>query len=360
MKNFIFLLVLLLFSCKNSTEENCFENGEKDNTNFPEFQVEQLNNITKANPDHVQLHENKMSESYDSIMNKVYDDAFADEKTWHLKQKKYKSEFSELIIAFKDQFIFKNIQKQNDIVFGLAENQFGYWLLEIKNTVPNAYFLGLSDYTYINNKQKEKFVKNDKIFLDGSFIRVSESWGYPFGPPMEVVKDQITFEIDLNEVLKDTDKDRFNDLFEKLILLNPQSKDTDQDGINDFIDVNPLYKKEQSKFSILYQQIMDLDYQNQDFSSLNYSFAGYFSDCEYFQKVNPTKAKVLIYPENKRDRLKNDYRLGKFTMYYGKIKKSKDANTFNIHYGSGSGGGNISAKFESGKWIINRKNEYSI
>ncbi|WP_027388044.1 hypothetical protein [Chryseobacterium gregarium] len=242
----------------------------------------------------------------------------------------------------------------------MGENQFGYWFLEVKNNIPNACFLGLSEFTHLNDPQPENFVSGHKISAYGSFIRIRESWGYPFGPQLEAVKDRLLFAIDLNTVRKDSDHDRFNDLFERLVLLNPDSADTDHDGIPDFTDRNPLYASEKSKFTDLYSRVIDHNYKNFYFSRSHYFFTGYFSDCDYFQKISPGNVKVLIYPEKERYHLDSDYRLNKFPESIGKIEKDKDGKTFRINYGSGTGGGFIKAVDENGKWVLSRQPMYSI
>lgn len=358
---YIPVLFISLFSCqKYETERNCFEGEKEKGTKYKEFKIDSPEEIIKANPDHVKFTINKDIKSYQDEFNDERKIALDDENSWKKKFEKYNTKYSSLIKNFGEQFNYINIQEKNNIIYGIGENQFGYWFLEVKNNIPSAYYLGLSKFTHFNDKQPENFIKNNKIFTYGSFIRISESWGYPFGPPIEAVKDQLTFEIDLNTVRKDSDNDRFNDLFEKLILLNPNSADTDNDGIPDFTDVNPLYKSEKSKFTDLYSQVIDDEYQNYNFSKNNYFFTGYFSDCDYFQKMNPANVKVLIYPEKERYNLKSDYKLNMFPEYFGKIKKDKNVNKFYINYGSGAGGGFIEADFKNGKWVLIKNSTYVI
>ncbi|WP_326984047.1 hypothetical protein VUJ46_05750 [Chryseobacterium sp. MYb264] len=353
------LLLILLFSCKQYyIEKNCFEDGKEKNNKYKEFKIDSQEEILRANPSHLRFIINKELKTYDEESKD--DRVFRSESESRKRIEKYNKKFTDLRKNFGEQFFYKNIQKENNNIYGIGENQFGYWFLEVKNNTPNAYYLGLSNFTYFNNVQPENFVSGNRLLAYGSFIRISESWGYPFGPKKEAVKDQLVFEINLDLVRKDSDKDRFNDLFEKLILLNPNSADTDNDGISDFIDINPLYKSEKSKFTDLYSQVVDHDYQNFDFSKNNYSFAGYFSDCDYFQKINPTLVKVLIYPEKERFNLKSDYRLGMFPDYIGKIKKDRDDKKFFINYGSGAGGGFIEAIYENGKWILSKQSTYAI
>src|SRR5690606_8001444 len=102
------------------------------------------------------------------------------------------------------------------------------------------------------------------------------------------------------------------------------------------------------------------DLQYQDFSKCHYSFTGYFSDCEYFQKVMPTRNKVLIYPEKERYHLKSDYKPAMFPRYLGKIKKGEDLKTFYVNYGSGAGGGYYKAIYEKERWKISKLSTHVI
>lgn len=354
MKKYVAIIFIFLVSCNNSLDENCFVNDNKveKNIKIENFKVDTLDKILRSNPKYVKIIEVKNNLSYDDEMRKLQEkNSFSEESEWKIKQKNYENKFSYFLKNFGEQFLFKQIQKEKVATYGIAENQFGYWFLEIKNKIAKAYFLGLSDFTYISENQEAILFKDDKLFLKGSLIRIRESWALPYGPQMESVKDFITFEIDLKEVRKDTDNDGFNDIFEKYIHLNPNLKDTDNDGISDFIDTNPLYKSEKSKFTDMYQQILETNYSNLNTVKLNYTFNGYHSDCEYFQKINPKIFKVIILPENLYKR--NDYRRNIFNSSFSKIRKSKmDENIFYIYENDDSGTRNYTAEFVDGKWKI--------
>ena len=72
-----------------------------------------------------------------------------------------------------------------------------------------------------------------------------------------MIKDDVEFSIPLAEIKKDSDQDGYNDLFEQFIGLNPTQKDSDDDGLNDFEDANPRYASVSSKFSAMYEAIVD-------------------------------------------------------------------------------------------------------
>ncbi|GEN77621.1 hypothetical protein [Chryseobacterium hagamense] len=353
------LSVFILISCITDRKEDaCFENDKKEKTAYQEFRIDTPQEILRANPSHVKFTVDNKLKTYKEETEdarKSYSEA-EDKKRF----KVYDDKYAELIKNFGNQFYYINTEKVDGIVYGIGQNMFGYWLLETKNNTVAAYYLGLSQFTHFSKKQPEHFISGNKLLAYGSFVRISKSWGYPFGPQKEAVKDRLVFEIDLQTVKKDSDKDRFNDLFEKLVLLNPDSADTDKDGIPDFTDSNPLYRSEKSKFTDLYTLIIDREYEQSGFSKGSYFFTGYFSDCDYFHHINPTQVKVLIYPENKSSELQSDYRLGMFPEHIGKIRKDKDKNRFYIDYGSGSGGGYIEALFKNGKWNLTKQSTYDI
>lgn len=353
------LFIFTLMSCTTDRKEDaCFENNKKEKTAYKEFRLDTPQKILHANPSHVKFTAHDSIKSYKEEMEN--DRKFYSETEEKKRFKAYDDMYAELIKNFGEQFYYINTEKTDGIVYGIGKNMFGYWLLEVKNNIPNAYYLGLSQFTHLSKKQPKHFISGNKLLAYGSFVRISESWAHPFSPEFESVKDRLIFEIDLKAIKKDSDKDRFNDLFEKLVLLNPNSADTDQDGIPDFTDNNPLYRSEKSKFTDLYTVIIDREYEQSGFSKGNYFFAGYFSDCDYFHQVNPTQIKVLIYPEKKSSELQSDYRLGMFPEYIGKIRKDKDKNRFYIDYGSGGGGGFFEATFKNGQWTLLEQPTYII
>lgn len=353
------LFIFILASCTTDRKEDaCFENDKKEKTAYKEFRLDTPQEVLRANPSHIKFTINKNIKSYNE---EIEDDRKSHSEAEDKKRyKAYDHTYAKLIKNFGEQFYYINIGETNGIVYGIGENMFGYWLLEAKNNTADAYYLGLSQFTHLSKKQPEHFISGNKLVAYGSFVRIGESWAHPFSPEFESVKDRLMFEIDLKTIKRDSDRDRFNDLFEKQVLLNPNSADTDQDGIPDFTDNNPLYRSERSKFTDLYTLIIDRKYEQSGFSKGNYFFAGYFSDCDYFHRINPTEVKVLIYPDKYRPSLKSDYNLGMFPEYIGKIRKDKDKNRFYINYGSGGGGGFFEATFKNGRWTFSKQPTYII
>ena len=71
-------------------------------------------------------------------------------------------------------------------------------------------------------------------------------------------------------------------MFEQFIGLNPTQKDSDDDGLNDFEDANPRYASVSSKFSAMYEAIVD-----ETLPKTHYSFTEVLTDCDYFNQINP-------------------------------------------------------------------------
>lgn len=355
MKNLLFLLLPIgLFS-----QDKCFDNGEKHYSARSGllFIKDTEESILLTHPKHITFQENKTNLSYEQDELSEYKDT---SESWEEQKAKYERKYAEFNKYFNNQFSYIQMQKEKNLSYAIAKNSFGYWLLEIKNKKGRAYYIGFNKNTYINKNQKEKFVRDNKLFIDGSFIAIAGSWGRPRHPEIEAVKDHLTFEINLNEIKRDSDGDGYNDLFENLIFLNPNSKDTDGDGIPDFTDLNPLHKSENNKFTNLFEEIIEKDSTSFNNQKNNYTFETYESDCEYFQKVNPKNKRVLILSDNQTYKLKSDYKQGLFPTFYGRIKKGSNENTFYIPYFHFTSGGKIIAVYENGKWSIQEDQEYII
>ncbi|MFC3158159.1 hypothetical protein SAMN05443633_11035 [Chryseobacterium arachidis] len=342
-------LFLLLFPVCLFSQENCFDDGQKHyRSGMGLLDIKDtLESILFNNPKHVKFKENKNNTSYEK--DEMYDFGDSASPTISIEKQTENKKITEKFSSFfNNQFSYIQFQKEKNSLYAVAQSSSGYWLLEIKNKKPKAYYIGFSKNTYINRNQKEKFIQNNKLYLDGSFLTVKSKIRFA---EMEAVKDYLTFEVNLADIKKDSDNDGYNDFFEKLIYLNPQSKDTDGDGISDFDDLNPLHKSEKGKFISLYEEIIDLDASIYCNSENHYSFELYDSDCEYFQKVNPQKRRVLILSGTQAYQLNDDYRnlLGTF---YGRIKNGSDEKTFYIPYFKKSSGGRIIAEYKNGKWSI--------
>lgn len=354
MKNILLLLVPIYMSAQNVNTSNlCFGDGTKEY--FGRLLIADSEEmILSANPNHIKFHENKDNINREDDKKNRFGTLKIDKLSLQKWQKDHEKKYASFIKHFGDTFHYIQIQHHKQKSFALAENSFGYWLLEIKNNRPKAYYIGFSKYTHLNYNQKQPFIKDNTLSVAGSFVKASK---YPRGSDHETVKDFLTFEIKLDDIRRDSDQDGYNDLFENLIYLNPYSKDTDQDGISDFLDTNPLYKSESNKFSNLYEKIIDGSSENADNP---YSFAVYRSECEYFQQVRLTKTRALILNEQQSYNFDEHYRKRLYPTHYNKIIDDKDGKTFRIPYHTFSSGGEIIAVHENGQWSITENQKYTV
>lgn len=349
MKNLLFLLFPagLLFS-----QDQCFDDGTKQYRSGTGILKPEQTEASAAslNPGHILFRKNEKVPTYEQA------EMSYDEAAGLASSDEHKSQAAVFEQYFNRQFSFIQFQKERNSIYAVGENSFGYWLLEIKNKTPRAYYIGFSKNTHINRIQNSRFIRNNKLYLDGSLLGIT--FGARF-PVIKAVMDSLTFETDLADIKRDSDGDGYNDLFENLIFLDPNSRDTDRDGISDFDDYNPLFPLAESPFTGLFKQMIDSEaYSNE--TENHYTFQAYESECEFFRKVNPEKTRVLIVSGNQSYRLKNDFRSSLFRTFYGKIKKDPDGKTFYLPYFKNSGGGRIIATYENGKWSFIEDPEYKV
>ena len=349
MKHLLFLLFPagLLFS-----QDKCFDDGTKQYRSGTGIlqPVETEASVASLKTGHILFRKNEKVATYEQ------DEMSYDEALNLTLSADYKSNLAIFEGYFNKQFACLCFQKEGESLYAVAENGFGYWLLEIKNKNPRAYYIGFSKNTHINRIQNSRFIRNKKLYLDGSLLGIT--FGARF-PVTRAVIDSLTFETDLADIKKDSDGDGYNDLFENLIFLNPHSRDTDGDGISDFDDHNPLFPSAENPFTGLFKQMIDSEVYS-DETENHYAFEAYESECELFRKVNPEKARVLIVSGAQAYRLKNDFRSSLFRTFYGKIKKDPDGKTFYLPYFKNSGGGKIIATYENGKWSFIEDQEYKV
>ncbi|GEN77619.1 hypothetical protein [Chryseobacterium hagamense] len=347
-------LLVLLFPVYLFSQENCFDDGQKHYsakgklshyTQMTEF-------ILLNNPKHIKYKENRANLSYE-------EDERMDEYSGMPYEQRMSEDYKRFEIFYKyfnHQFHYIRLQKAGKSLYAVAENQFGHWLLEIKGRKPKAYYIGFSKNTYVNRRQKNGFIRNNTLFLDGSFISIKK--GIRFDE-WTAVKDFLTFEISLDDIKKDSDGDGYNDLFEHLIFLNSDSRDTDGDGISDFEDLNPLHASERNRFTELFESIIESDLgENEDATRDYYSFKIYESDCNFFQRIHPKDTRILVLSGSQAYQLENNSRSSPFGTFYGRIKKGPDETTFYIPYFKSSSGGRIIAEYKDGKWSVLEDQEY--
>lgn len=350
---FLYLFVFtIFFSCMKSLEERCFV---KDGEPFFEGYVQEdpftVKQILDKKPDYLEIINLKKFRNFkqdSSDYRSIIYNFEANDKHW----KGQKIMFADFDKYFFGQFEYSFKQNDGNVKYALGRNGLGYWLLEIKNNQPSAYFLGLSfSHYYFNKVQDAPIVKNGFFQIEGSLVKIIK---VPRHDDYSAIEEGKLFKINLKDLLKDSDKDGFNDIFEISFGLNPDNKDTDGDGVNDFKDHNPLFKSEKNKFTGLYEDLLSqhLGFVKDKLDKIPYFIVPYETDCDYFQKVNP-EAKVLIMPVSKS---KQPYYVRVTDIFnggYSKIQKDKnDPERFYIHEWGDSSTNDYSTEYKNGKWIF--------
>ncbi|WP_445430332.1 hypothetical protein [Chryseobacterium indoltheticum] len=364
---YLFFLFLIV-SCSKSLEERCFTTSDdiwtkyfknsEDLINDNYYAHAQKYNVKKIiteKPNYLQIVNLKKFRSFkkDSLESKS-------EEIMEKKWKEYDSEFKAFNNKFSEQFTFSNQQKIGNVMYAFGRNQLGFWLCKIENEKPSAYFLGLSfSHYYINEVQEKPIVNNGFLELEGSFVKIVKVPGLPGYDDYSAIEDGKLFKIKLEDLVKDSDHDGYNDIFEKSFGLNPNNKDTDGDGMDDFNDLNPMFKSEKNKFTQLYETLLP-DYGSENLSNKNYYFEIFISDCDYFHQISP-KYHVLFSPEDSKS--KTDYlKVTDVSSHgIGKIKRNKNnPNIFYIKEWGNSSSTDYSAEYKDGKWILEIAGGYVI
>jgi len=352
---FFLLLAVFCFSCSKSFEERCFVNDDnKDVMTYQEQKPYTALEIVQNKPQYLKIVNLKKFRSFkkDSTDYSKNFQTYQANKKFLNDQKILFSDFDEKLF---EQFRYSSQQISGQVSYALGENGLGYWLLEIKNNNPRAYFLGLSyNHYYFNKVQEDLIVKNGFLQFEGSFVKIEKVPGLSGYKHFSVIEDGKLFKIKLDDIIKDSDQDGFNDIFENSFGLNPNSKDTDEDGIDDFSDHNPLFKSEKNKFTTLYEDLISqsLGGIKENLHKMNYFFLPYKTDCDYFQKIN-IEAKVLIFDTNKEKQPSYVRITDVFDGGFSKIKRNN--NNPNIFYvtDSGNAGSVIyEAEYKNGKWFF--------
>lgn len=347
---YLFFLFLIA-SCSKSLEERCFITGDEKYFNSNEEpKAFTVKDILENKPDYLEIVNLKNFRSFkkDSLEAvNLYNTLEKSEKYW----KDQKTLFSDFDEKFFGEFHYSFKQIEGNVKYALGKNGLGYWLLEIKNDKPSAYFLGLSfSHYYFNNLQRNPIVKDGFFQIEGSLVKIASNFALR-EKEFSALEDGKLFKIRLEDLKKDADNDGYTDVFEKCFGLNPNSKDTDTDGINDFEDHNPLFKSEKNKFTTLYENLINqsLSGIRENLDEMDYFIMPFESDCDYFQTIN-LNAKVLILPEEIEKQPYYVRVTDVFNGGYSKIKK--DSKNPDMFYINESGMMDYSAEYKNGKWII--------
>jgi len=358
MKVYLLFLSFLLFSCnkkstdeyaaKKSAEEQCFIlNSGVNYDETPKLPpLPTSEEIVKNLPKHIEMTEVK------DFKNFTYDK----KETANLKatEKEYFASI-EYQISFKNWITalpeFNYLSQEGN--FALAKNKYGLWIVEKINNIYKPYFLGLTQNVYLENfyGKNQKFLENSKFAMNGTLVDVQRLSRIPMLPKYKVIRENVAFSIDLNDLRKDRDQDGFNDLFEEFLGLNANSADTDGDGISDFKDHNPKYRSESSKFTSMYEDVVD-----QPAKNMHYSFTEVLTDCTYFQSINPKNLKVLLYNTSEKAPIKEDVLDLFFPGKYSKMKTYENyPEVYFTDFSDPTGDGTFSAEFLDGKWKLDKK-----
>lgn len=333
---------------KKSVEQNCFivSQGINFDDTRTTYSAPTNEDILNALPKHIQ------QKQLTDFQNFSYDQKQTDELKKKEKQyfasDSYQTKFQEWIKALPE-FNYLSVNEN----FALAKNKYGLWIVEKNENQFKPYFLGLTQNFYLNDfyKTDQKFIQNNQFVASGTIVNIQRLSRVPMLPKYEVIKDGIEFSIPLDDIRKDSDGDGYNDLFEEFIGLNPSSKDTDGDGISDFEDSNPKFKSETTKFTSMYETIVD-----EPSEKLQYSFTEILTDCDYFHSINPKNLKVLVYKTDEKVPLKEDVIDNFFARKYSKMSTNKDfPEVYFTDFSDESGNGTYSAEYKDGKWKVDKK-----
>ncbi|MCC3217272.1 hypothetical protein LIV57_18550 [Chryseobacterium sp. X308] len=351
MKIFCFVSLILFFACTKSAEENCFVN-RRDQVfeSYKEQKPFTTEQILNEKPDYLDIINLKKYRSFkkDSIV--AYTQSGSER--YKIMEKRLENEFKVFREKFSDQFMIYSSQQTVDTMYGLGRNRLGFWLLKIEHDIPEAYFLGLSfSHYYINEVQENPIIKDGVLQLEGSLVKIIKVEGLPGYDDYSAMEDGKMFKINLKDLMKDSDHDGYNDIFEKSFGLNPQNKDTDGDGINDFEDMNPMFMSEKNKFTQLYELLLP-DYGTVEMKKLHYTFQVYKTDCNYFQGINPG-LRVLFIPENKNRQTYYTRMTDVTDQGISKIQRNnKNPDTFYIFISGSSFTNDYVAEYAKGKWVL--------
>ncbi len=217
--------------------------------------------------------------------------------------------------------------KYDDFVYGGA----GYWLAISDNDGKTwkQYYTGLTEsfyYSFKKNSKLELLKDADTFQIECVIIRKKEEVPHPMPPNYEIVQDSLSIEVDIREIIKDSDNDSLTDIAEFKMLLNPKNADTDGDGIIDSEDRNPRFASRNSELIKIYNAffgnyhrsndkgIIEIDNSNLSDLGKNKSdslteemdeISLLITDDKDLQGVNPRDKTLIIMTSNEYERYKD-------------------------------------------------------
>jgi hypothetical protein len=220
--------------------------------------------------------------------------------------------------------------KYDDFVYGGA----GYWIAisDDDGTTWKQYYTGLTDsfyYSFKKNSKLELLKDADTFQIECVIVRKKEEVPHPMPPNYEIVQDSLSIEVNIREIIKDSDNDGLTDISESKMLLNPKNADTDDDGMIDSEDKNPRFKSKNSELTKIYNAFFGnhsmsndkgvIEIDNSNLSDLEKSKSDsltkeemneislLITDNKDLQGVNPRNKTLIIMTSNEYERYKDIY-----------------------------------------------------
>lgn len=186
---------------------------------------------------------------FDSIMQAMYNDKIGGiPKKSIIKQERYRNKLAMIYID----------SKYDDFVYG----GWGYWVgISYDNgSTWKRYYTGLTENFYYFLKRNSKiplWKDSTTLQIESVIVRQVTQVMHPMPAKFETIYDNVAIQLDLIEIIKDSDNDGLTDIVENKMLLNPKSPDSDGDGINDSEDKNPRFKSIKTDKSIIYETLIE-------------------------------------------------------------------------------------------------------
>lgn len=134
------------------------------------------------------------------------------------------------------------------------------------------YFTGLYERQPLYPKWYSRLpliADENNLQIEAALVYQTEQHTHP-GPFPEyaLAKDGIIITFDMNVIARDSDGDGLTDIVEAKFSTNPYNKDTDGDGIPDNLDLNPRQKGKRKDKTIIFETIIDREFEPVDFAEL--------------------------------------------------------------------------------------------
>ncbi len=189
----------------------------------------------------------------------------------------------------------------------------GYWLA-ISNDNGSSwkkYYTGLVEnyYYYFNRESKISLLKNDNTLqIECAITRLEKQAIRPIGSPtFGLVQDGLVIEIEMSEIIKDSDNDGLTDIVENKMLLNPTNSDSDGDGINDGEDSNPRFPSKKNDFTEIYETIFNQKFDSEGNPEIKEIPILIVTDDKNLKSINPKSHKIIFITNKEYEKYQVDY-----------------------------------------------------